>query len=152
MSAEPVRKIHHINFLVRDLDAAEQRYRQMLGLGPAIREALPGRGVLTARFRIGEVWLVLVQPTSDQGEPARHLRDHGEGFFLISFAVDDLDAAIAGAGVAGMRLGSGQPRTGLGGWRVIDFIAADTFGATVQLTEDHIAYDYESREPSGDSG
>ena len=106
MSMEPVRKIHHINFLVRDLDVAEQRYRQMLGLGPAIREALPGRGVLTARFRVGEVWLVLVQPTSEQGEPAEHLRDHGEGFFLISFAVDDLDAALAHADAEGTRLGS----------------------------------------------
>ena len=142
----PITKIHHINFLVRDLDVAEQRYRQMLGLGPAIREALPGRGVLTARFRVGEVWLVLVQPTSEQGEPAEHLRDHGEGFFLISFAVDDLDAALAHADAEGTRLGSSQPRTGLGGWRVIDFITADTFGATVQLTEERIAYDYKPRE------
>jgi methylmalonyl-CoA/ethylmalonyl-CoA epimerase len=57
-----VKKIHHINFLVKDLDAAEQRYRALLGLGPAIREALPERNVLTARFRLGESWLVLVQP------------------------------------------------------------------------------------------
>jgi hypothetical protein len=41
-------RIHHINFLVRDLDAAEQRYRSVLGLGPAIRDALPGRQVITA--------------------------------------------------------------------------------------------------------
>ena len=37
--------IHHINFVDRDLDAAEARYRALFGFGPAVREALPGRGV-----------------------------------------------------------------------------------------------------------
>ena len=99
------RGIHHINFLVRDLDAAELRYRQLLGLGPALREALPGRGVMTARFRLGATWLVLVQPIGDEGEPARLLRERGEGFMLLS----------------------------LEGWRIADL--GDCPGATLQLTE-----------------
>ncbi len=136
MSTEFAKKIHHINFVVHDLDAAEQRYRQLLGLGPAIREALPQRHVLTARFRIGEVWLVLVQPTSEQGEPARHLRDRGEGFFLISFGVDDLDAAMARARSRGACFASARARSGLADWRVIDFQIADPSGAIIQLTED----------------
>ena len=129
-------KIHHINFLVEDLDDAEARYRQLLGLGPALRDDLPGRGVITARFQLGETWLVLGQPTSDEGEPARHLREHGEGFFLISFAVDDLEAAMRRATAAGGRFTSEQPRTGLDGWQIIDLDPADTFGAILQLTED----------------
>ena len=123
------RGIHHINFLVRDLDAAELRYRKLLGLGAALREELPGRGVMTARFRLGDTWLVLVQPVGDEGEPARMLRERGEGFMLLSLGVDDLDAA---RGVLGEDLG--EERRGLEGWRVADL--GDCLGANLQLTED----------------
>jgi methylmalonyl-CoA/ethylmalonyl-CoA epimerase len=132
--ASSLNGIHHINFVVRDLDAAEARYRAFFGLGPALREALPGRGVLTARFRVGESWLVLVQPLDEEGEPARHLREHGEGFFLLSFGVEELDRAVARVAAAGGRFTSDQPRPGLDSWRVIDLEPADTFGATLQLT------------------
>jgi methylmalonyl-CoA/ethylmalonyl-CoA epimerase len=134
--SQGVSGIHHINFLVRDLDAAEARYRNLLGLDPAIRESLPGRGVETARFRIGETWLVLVQPTSAEGEPARLLRERGEGFMLLSFAVEDLDAALSAAADTGACTGDGGERRGLAGWRVVDFDPADTFGALLQLAED----------------
>ena len=128
--------IHHINFVVRDLDAAEARYRALFGFGPAVRESLPGRGVLTARFRAGESWLVLVQPLTDEGEPARHLREHGEGFFLLSLGVEDLDRSVAEVTAEGGRFTSEQPRQGLEDWRVIDLDPADTYGALLQLTED----------------
>lgn len=131
--ASQISGIHHINFLVRDLDAAEQRYRELLGLEPALRAELPGRGVITARFKLGESWLVLVQPTSEEGEPARLLREHGEGFMLLSLAVDDLDGALAAAFAAGGQVG--PERTGLEGWRVADLSSTDTFGAQLQLCE-----------------
>jgi methylmalonyl-CoA/ethylmalonyl-CoA epimerase len=134
--SETVNKIHHINFLVKDLDVAEQQYRALLGLGPAVREELPERSVLTARFRLGESWLVLVQPISGEGEPARYLREHGEGFFLVSFGVDNLDTAMARAQKSGGRFTAEQPRGGLNDWRIIDFDPTATFGATLQLTEE----------------
>ena len=138
MSA-PVLGIHHINFVVRDLDAAEARYRALLGFGPALRETLPARGVLTARFRVGESWLVLVQPVSEEGEPARHLREHGEGFFLLSLGVEDIGEAISDVTAAGGRFIADQPRRGLENWRVIDLNPADFFGAPLQLTQEESA-------------
>ncbi len=120
--------VHHINFLVRDLDVAEARYRDRLNLPAAQRDALPGRGVATARFRLNNCWLVLVQPLSEEGEPARLLRENGEGFMLLSLGVDDLDAERE-------RLGDdlGPERRGLDGWRVADL--CDLQGARLQLTQ-----------------
>ncbi len=126
--------IHHINFLVHDLDEAEARYRRLLGLGPALRGTLPGRGVETARFRIGDAWLVLVQPTSDEGEPARLLREQGEGFMLLSLSVDDLDTPASALSASGVELG--PERSGLDGWRVADLPVGKTFGARLQLCEE----------------
>lgn len=134
--SQRVSGLHHINFLVRDLDQAEARYRRILGAGPAVRESLPGRGVETARFRVGDTWLILVQPTGDTGEPARLLREQGEGFMLLSFAVEDLDTAVSEAAAEGVSFGAGGDRRGLDDWRIIDLDTADTFGALLQYTEE----------------
>ncbi len=127
--------IHHLNFLVNDLDKAEECYRDWLGLGPAVREELPERHVITARFRLGDTWLVLVQPTSEKGEPARHLREHGEGFFLISYAVDNLEQAMVQMRRLGVEFTAQRPRRGIDGWRVIDIDPAVSFGSQLQLAE-----------------
>ncbi len=78
-----IRRIHHINFIVKDLEKALIRYRVLFGEPAGKIEFLPQRGVKLARFRVGELWLILVQPLSDEGIPAEYLKNHGEGFFLM---------------------------------------------------------------------
>ncbi len=131
-----VRKIHHINFLVHNLERGIHRYRQMLGIGDFLIETLPGRGVITARASLGESWLVLVQPIDDKGIPARYLAKHGEGFFLISFGVDDLNAAVAKVATAGYKMTSERPRAGLENWEVWDIESIDALGVQIQLCKD----------------
>jgi hypothetical protein len=58
-----INKIHHINFIVKDLDAAIMQYAHILGNIAFTKADLAGRGVVTARAAIGEQWIVLVQPT-----------------------------------------------------------------------------------------
>jgi len=129
-----IRGIHHINLLVRDLDDAMERYRRMLGVDDFIIDSLEGRAVRTARFRTGDSWIVLVQPTGP-GEPQRVLDEQGEGLFLLSFDVDDLDSAGEHITQAGGAL-RGEPRRGLEGWSVIDVAPESLFGAQIQLAED----------------
>ena len=125
-------RIHHINFIVRDLDAAVPVWEQVLGQPASSRDHLEGRGVDIARFQLGSAWLVLVQPVRDGTAPARYLAEHGEGFFLISFGVDSLADELS-------RLGDdwfdGPIRDGLDDWQVRDLDIHRTFGALVQLTE-----------------
>lgn len=89
-------RIHHINFLFADPDAAARRFSVLLGNSEFIREDLVERGVRTARARVGEPWLLSVSPVEPQAHtvPATHMRKHGEGFFLLSFGVADLDQAL----------------------------------------------------------
>lgn len=132
----PVERIHHINFLVRDIDAGISCYEQILGEGVFLRDDLPGRGVVTARARLGEQWLVLVQPVDPDSIPGRHLAEHGEGFFLLSFAVDDMTTATAQIEENGMAfVGTGE-RQGLLNWRVRDLSPASTLGAQLQLCQE----------------
>jgi methylmalonyl-CoA/ethylmalonyl-CoA epimerase len=116
-----VHSIHHLNFIVADLEAAIPRWEAILGLPVAHRDDLPERGVIAARFRVGETWLVLVQPTRTDSVPGRFLAERGEGFFLLSFGVASLADEVALAGEAAF---AGPVRTGADGWQVRDLAPA----------------------------
>ncbi len=122
--------IHHINFLVADLNLALPVWEALLRRPPDSLDHLDERGVDIARFQLGETWLVLVQPVRENTVAARHLETHGEGFFLMSLGVQDLNEEIS-------RLGeeffAGPPRDGLDDWRVRDIDPEQLFGARLQL-------------------
>ncbi len=124
--------IHHLNFIVRDLDATVPIWEKLLGMPVARRDELTERGVIAARFRLGETWLVLVQPTRTDSVPGRFLAAHGEGFFLLSLGVDSLSDELARLGDAAF---SGPVRTGAEGWQVRDLNRALLDGVQLQLTE-----------------
>jgi methylmalonyl-CoA/ethylmalonyl-CoA epimerase len=125
--------IHHLNFIVRDLEAAIPAWERILGRTVARRDELKERGVIAARFRLGDSWLVLVQPTRDDSVPGRFLAAHGEGFFLLSFGVESLADEVE-------RLGDGAfkspVREGADGWQVRDLDPALVGGLQLQFTEE----------------
>ena len=130
-----LKNVHHINLLVRDLDEAVQRYQQTLGINEMLYGDLSQRGVRTARFRVGETWIVLVQPTDPEGVPGRHLAEHGEGLFLLSFEVDSVADTVSEIKARGGQFSAEQPRQGLEDWQVVDLDPAQFFGVQLQLTE-----------------
>ena len=127
--------IHHLTLLVHDLDAAVDRFQKALGFNAPIREDLPLRGARGARFPLGETWLVLVEPTHEDSVPGRHLREHGEGVFLVSLGVDNLEAAVASVERACARMSDLPERRGMDGWRIQDLEPEDFFGVPFQFTE-----------------
>lgn len=127
--------IHHINFIVADLDESVRAYQELLALPAFEFETLPSRGVRTARVNIGGVWLVLVCPEDEACAPGRFLAENGEGFFLLSFGVDDLDAALSAYERQGHTGSGSKPRKGLMNWRVADLDTQDRLGALFHLTE-----------------
>jgi methylmalonyl-CoA/ethylmalonyl-CoA epimerase len=135
MSGTPSKKIHHIDVVVRDLDRAVESYRAVLGTEPEPRESLPDRGIELARFRVGETWLILVQPTRADSPVMRFLEQHGEGFFHMAIEVDDVEARARSLSELGIGLTSSTPRRGVDGWKLIDIEIEETLGAMVQLVE-----------------
>ena len=129
-------KVHHINLLVRDLQDAVARYQAAFSIEHFEYGDLPQRGVKTARFRAGETWIVLVEPTDESGVPAQHLAEHGEGLFLLSFGVDSLDECRSQIESNGDGIGEAPARQGLEGWRVLDLNPDSFAGALLQITED----------------
>lgn len=130
-----IKRIHHINFIVKDLEKALLRYRVLFGDPVSESETLPQRGIKLARFKVGETWLILVQPVDDEGIPARYLKQHGEGFFLISCQVDDVRQAASLVSSEGIEVLDQFPRQGLDDWEVMDLSPDDLFGVDFQLVE-----------------
>ena len=127
--------IHHINFVVKDLQASVTAYKQTLGLTDFEFADLPERGVSTARVQLGGVWLVLVSPHDENSVPGRHLKKHGEGFFLLSFGVDDLEASLADFAAHGVIPSPDIIRQGLRDWRIADLDTTAALGEMFHLTE-----------------
>jgi len=134
-STQMLTRLHHVNFLVKDLEQAVARYQDILGVVFTQRDELPDRGVKIARTCVGETWIVLVQPVDSQGVAAKHLERHGEGFFLISYQVEDVFAAATQVTAAGVVPVNSQPRQGLDDWQVLDLPADDLFGVSIQLVQ-----------------
>ena len=70
--------IHHINFVVADLQKATLYFEKLLAQQATV-ECLSERNVKTARFKIGESLLILVQPITNEGAVASILKNKGEG-------------------------------------------------------------------------
>ncbi len=131
-----LRRIHHLNFVVKDLDDAVRRYSSAFALDEWLYDNHPQRPVLTARAKIGESWLVLVQPLDTESPPARHLEENGEGFFLLSFEVDNINAALERAEKSGAALIDREARSGILNWQVADLKLEAENGARLQLVEE----------------
>lgn len=127
--------IHHINFIVADLHDGVEKYQRLLGLGAFEFEELPDRGVSTARFLLGQTWFVLVSPTCPDSAPGRFLKAHGEGFFLLSLGVEDLEKALKDYEERGALAPGAIVRNGVMDWRVIDLDTEEELRARFHLTE-----------------
>ncbi|GAC31968.1 VOC family protein [Paraglaciecola polaris] len=129
-----IRSIHHINYLVKDINQALPYFTRLFDCQPIV-EALSGRNVTTARFPVGDAWLVLVQPLNEHGEVARILAKRGEGLFLLSFGVDDLSSTLDALVERGIAPDAKGPRTGLDNWSVHDIECPLSLAFTLQLCQ-----------------
>lgn len=117
--------IHHINILVRNLDASVTYWSGLLGKSADIQR-LEGRGVTTARYQLGQTHLVLVSPESPESVLWPLLETQGEGLFLLSLGTDDLENALNTLADQSIESTSAI-RQGLLNWQVCD-IASPAMG------------------------
>jgi methylmalonyl-CoA/ethylmalonyl-CoA epimerase len=105
--------IDHIGFVVADVDAAVDHYRQSFGIESWERIALPERHADVAVARLGDTLLELIAPTSDEASFARFLREKGPGIHHIAYRVDDIAVAMDDLRARGVPLIDREPRPGI---------------------------------------
>jgi methylmalonyl-CoA/ethylmalonyl-CoA epimerase len=105
-----IRKIDHICFAVKNLSKAKKIYGENLGIVPAVEYVAESEHIRVVRYYIGDVAVELMEATSPDGEVAKFVEKKGEGVFLISYRVDDLDAAMDELKGKGAKLIDEKPR------------------------------------------
>ena len=94
----PSPRIHHINFVVRDLAKAATMFEHLLGLSPFEFVDHSSRGAKVARSPIGDAWFVLVCPYDPDSVPGRFLAEHGEGLDITLVESPDVPTIGVGEG------------------------------------------------------
>ena len=128
-------KIDHIGIAVKDLDAAEKTYTQLLGVAPYKRETVASQQVITSFFKVGESKIELLFPTAPESPIAKFLHTNGEGMHHTAFLVKDIVASLAQLKAQGFRLIHETPILGAD-QKIIAFVhPKDTTGVLIELCE-----------------
>lgn len=101
--------LDHIVIAVRDLDAAAQSYRRLLGRAPSWRGRHPSYGTANVLFRLDNTYIELLAPADagDNSSPwlaalRSHLDTAGEGLYALALGTDDIDRTVADARARGL--------------------------------------------------
>jgi methylmalonyl-CoA/ethylmalonyl-CoA epimerase len=134
-AAQGLGPIHHVGYVVADLDGAMARLGAVVALEVVVRETMEAQGVEAVMCASGEGLVELIRPLDAEGAIARFLASRGEGFHHVAFAVPDVDAALAGLRGRGAELIDQEGRRGLGGHRVAFVHPRSTLGVLTELVE-----------------
>lgn len=127
--------LHHVGYVVADLDRALAHLERSLGLEPVLREVMREQGV-EAVLCGGEGGQVeLIAPLDSESAIARFMETRGEGFHHVAFAVPDLEIALRDLRSRGAELIDPQPRRGLGGHLVAFVHPRSALGVLTELVE-----------------
>ena len=125
-------QIDHVGIAVADLDAALERYRLLLGIGPSVRRSMERDGIEAAMLDLGSTHVELIAPIRADSAIAGFLARRGEGMHHVAYRVADIRAALSQLREAGATLLDQEPRVGVMG-HLVAFVHPRSFGGV--LTE-----------------
>ncbi|MBL6632933.1 MAG: methylmalonyl-CoA epimerase [Actinomycetota bacterium] len=129
--------IHHVGYVVADLDAEIPAYRDVLGMPQVVREVMPDQGVEAVLLGAGPSYVELIAPVADDTGVARFLAKRGPGMHHVAFAVPELERTLGELEAKGVELIDSAPRRGLGGHMVAFLHPRSTGGVLTELVEEH---------------
>ena len=122
--------IHHVSYLVRNLDGTIDRYVKMFG------GECTGRGTVTGLGDVGFVQAGDVEIEFIEPEDINQLEPGGNHVFHhVAYVVDDLDQSVADFRARGYTFTNPEPFTNFMGYRLIYFDPSSTNGTRIHLTE-----------------
>lgn len=135
-SGSPLGPIHHVGYVVAELDGAIARLDTLLGARVTVRETMASQGVEAAMCATAGGLIELITPLDSDGAIARFLEKRGEGFHHVAFAVPDAAAALADLLARGAELIDAAPRVGLGGHLVAFVHPRSALGVLTEVVQD----------------
>jgi methylmalonyl-CoA/ethylmalonyl-CoA epimerase len=102
--------IDHISIAVKNLKKAIEKYKRALDITPDDFYKDDREKINVARYNFGKTIFELMESTDKDGEVAKFIRNKGEGIFLISFRIDNVEEAMKGLKNKGISVIDEKPR------------------------------------------
>jgi methylmalonyl-CoA epimerase len=127
-------QIDHLGIAVKSLAAARAIYEK-LGLTVSPEETVAQEQVRVVMVPVGESRLELLEATSEDSTIAKFIAKRGEGLHHVCLKVPDLVAAVARLKKDGVRLVSGEIKTGAGGHQYVFVHPSSAGGLLLELVQ-----------------
>ncbi len=116
-----IKGIHGFNIAVENLEEATARYEAVFGVTaePLGADDFAFPGLIGARLVVGGLAIQLIASTEENTSVAKFLESRGEGLFLVSVEVDDMDGDVADLKEKGLNFVLPEPIRGAFG--AVDF-------------------------------
>lgn len=101
--------IVELSVVVRNLDAAVERFTRLFGLRVHRRDVSEEFGFRNAILPTGIGHIELLEPTDPTKAIGRFLEKHGEGVYLVGFEVKDIPKSVAHLRDQGIRVDQRRP-------------------------------------------
>ncbi|WP_130286179.1 methylmalonyl-CoA epimerase [Aquimarina brevivitae] len=131
-----MKKIEHLGIAVKDIDAANKLYEQLLGVPAYKQEEVKSESVITSFFKVGESKIELLASTDEEGPIGKFIAKKGEGIHHIAFDVEDIYKELARLEAEGFQLINKEPKSGADNKLVAFVHPKTTNGVLVELCQD----------------
>jgi methylmalonyl-CoA/ethylmalonyl-CoA epimerase len=117
-----IKGIYGLNVAVKDLEAARKTYESFFGVKsePMSGDSFAFPGLIGAKFDIGGFIVNLISYTDENTSVAKFVNTKGDGFFLLSVEVDDIEGDVAVARERGLKVL--LPENATGDFGAVNFI------------------------------
>lgn len=130
-----VEKVDHIGIAVRSIEEQKKFYGSFLALDYIGIEEIADQKVRVAMYRVGDIRIELLEPTTEDSPVAKFIEKRGEGIHHIAYCVRDIDKALQQATSYRIKLIDGQPRRGAGGQDIAFLHPHSTAGVLTELCQ-----------------
>ncbi|MBN2011935.1 methylmalonyl-CoA epimerase [candidate division KSB1 bacterium] len=130
-----LKQIDHIGIAVKNLNQQIEFYSNMLGLTCSGIEDVPEQKVRVGIFKLGNVRIELLEPTTPDSPIAKFMENRGEGIHHIGYAVENIEQHLKSLEEKNVRLIDSTPRIGAGGHKIAFLHPKATFGVLTELCE-----------------
>jgi methylmalonyl-CoA/ethylmalonyl-CoA epimerase len=129
-------KLEHIGIAVKNMDAANKLFAQLLGREHYKVEEVASEGVKTSFFEIGGVKIELLEATSENSAIAKFIEKRGEGIHHLAFEVKNIKESIADYQEKGFHPINSEPKKGADNKMICFLHPKSTQGVLIELCEE----------------
>lgn len=127
--------VDHIAIAVNQLEETVAYYRDVLRLPFDGIEVVADQRVRVACFKLGEVRIELLEPTSPDSPIAKFLADKGPGLHHLAFRTDDIKSELQRLSSEGLQLIDQAPRAGANGMQIAFIHPKSSHRVLTELTQ-----------------